>query len=251
MNKRKRESDMPVGVITNVLSVTLGGIVGTLFGGKLSARFKENLTLIFSVCALGMGISSIILMKNMPAVILSVVVATAVGLSLHIGDWITEGGQMLQKPISKMFTNQKSEYSQEEFFSMVVTVIVLFCASGTGIYGCIDSGMTGDHTILISKSILDFFTALIFACNLGAVVSVIAVPQLFIFLAMYLAAGLIYPMTTPEMIADFKACGGFLLLATGFRMMKVKEFSIADMIPAMILVMPVSWIWSNYIVTFF
>ena len=79
----------------------------------------------------------------------------------------------------------------------------------------------------------------------------IAVPQLFVFLAMYLAAGLIYPMTTPEMIADFKACGGFLLLATGFRMMKVKEFPIADMIPAMILVMPVSWIWSNYIVTFF
>ena len=34
-------------------------------------------------------------------------------------------------------------------------------------------------------------------------------------------------------------------------MMKVKEFPIADMIPAMILVMPVSWLWSNYIVTFF
>lgn len=242
---------MPVGVISNVLSVALGGIVGTLFGEKLSTRFKENLTLIFSVCALGMGVSSIMLMKNMTAVILSVVVGTAVGLAFHIGDWITKGGQMLQKPISKIFTNQKSEYSQEEFFSMVVTVIVLFCTSGTGIYGCIDSGMTGDHTILISKSILDFFTALIFACNLGAVVTVIAVPQLFIFLALYLAAGLIYPMTTPDMIADFKACGGFLLLATGFRMMKVKEFPIADMIPAMILVMPVSWIWSNYIVTFF
>lgn len=242
---------MPVGVITNVLSVALGGIVGTLFGGKLSTRFKESLTLIFSVCALGMGVSSIMLMKNMPAVILAVVVGTAVGLAFHIGDWITKGGQMLQKPISKIFVNQKLECGQEEFFSMVVTVIVLFCTSGTGIYGCIDSGMTGDHTILISKSILDFFTALIFACNLGAVVSVIAVPQLFIFLAMYLAAGLIYPMTTPDMIADFKACGGFLLLATGFRMMKVKEFPIADMIPAMILVMPVSWIWSNYIVTFF
>ena len=242
---------MPVGVITNVLSVALGGIVGTLFGGKLSTRFKESLTLIFSVCALGMGVSSIMLMKNMPAVILAVVVGTAVGLAFHIGDWITKGGQMLQKPISKIFVNQKLECGQEEFFSMVVTVIVLFCTSGTGIYGCIDSGMTGDHTILISKSILDFFTALIFACNLGAVVSVIAVPQLFIFLAMYLAAGLIYPMTTPDMIADFKACGGFLLLATGFRMMKVKEFPIADMIPAMIMVMPVSWIWSNYIVTLF
>ena len=37
------------------------------------------------------------------------------------------------------------------------------------------------------------------------------------------------------------------MLATGFRMVKLKEFPTADMIPAMILVMPFSWIWVNYI----
>ena len=50
------------------------------------------------------------------------------------------------------------------------------------------------------------------------------------------------------MINDFKACGGILLFATGFRMIKVKEFPIADMIPAMILVMPVSFLWVNYVI---
>ena len=49
------------------------------------------------------------------------------------------------------------------------------------------------------------------------------------------------------MIADFKACGGFLMLATGFRMVKLKNFPIADMIPAMILVMPLSYFWVTYI----
>lgn len=48
----------------------------------------------------------------------------------------------------------------------LVTIIVLFCASGTGIYGSIVSGMSGDHSVLISKSILDLFTAAIFACSL-------------------------------------------------------------------------------------
>ncbi len=38
--------------------------------------------------------------------------------------------------------------------------------------------MTGEHSILIAKSILDLFTALIFACTLGGVVSLIAIPQL-------------------------------------------------------------------------
>jgi hypothetical protein len=49
------------------------------------------------------------------------------------------------------------------------------------------------------------------------------------------------------MINDFKACGGFLLIATGFRMLKLKMFPTADMIPAMILVMPISFLWVNYI----
>lgn len=39
------------------------------------------------------------------------------------------------------------------------------------------------------------------------------------------------------------------MIATGFRMIKVKEFPIADMIPAMVIVMPISWLWVNYIMT--
>lgn len=124
---------------------------------------------------------------------------------------------------------------------------VLFCASGTGIYGSLDAGMTGDSTILISKSILDLFTAAVFACNLGCVVSLVAVPQLVIFLALFFGARGILPMTTPEMIADFKACGGFLMVATGLRMTKIKSFPIADMIPAMVLAMPFSWLWSQWV----
>jgi uncharacterized membrane protein YqgA involved in biofilm formation len=49
------------------------------------------------------------------------------------------------------------------------------------------------------------------------------------------------------MINDFKACGGVLLLATGFRMIRVKMFPVADMIPAMILAMPVSWLWTSFV----
>ena len=238
---------MPVGVIINSLSVVFGGIIGALVGKKMSAEFKANITLIFGVCSMGMGISSIGLMKNMPAVIFAIVIGTGIGLAIKLGKWINVGAVQMQKPIAKLFKNNNSELSEKEFLATLVTIIVLFCASGTGIYGSMDAGITGDSTILISKSILDFFTAAIFACNLGFVVSVIAVPQFIIFTCLFFAARVIMPMTTPDMIADFKACGGFLMLATGFRMIKVKEFPIADMIPAMVLVMPLSWVWVNWI----
>ena len=71
-----------------------------------------------------------------------------------------------------------------------------------------------------------------------------------IFLILFLCAGLIYPMTTPSMINDFKACGGFIMLATGFRMVKLKMFPTADMIPSMIIIMPLSWLWVTYILPF-
>lgn len=233
---------MPIGVIINALSVASGGVIGALFGHKLPEKFNSELTKIFGVCSMGMGVSSIGLMKNMPAVIFAVIIGTAFGLAINLGGMINSGAVCMEKPVGKLFPNKN------EYMSMLVTIIVLFCASGTGIYGALDSGMSGDHTILLSKSILDFFTAMIFGGTLGMVIAAVAIPQCVIFLIIFAAAKFIFPLTTPDMIADFKACGGFLLLATGFRIAKIHDFPVADMIPAMVLVMPASWFWVNMIV---
>lgn len=241
---------MPVGVIINALSVVIGGILGTVAGHKLSPKFKADLTMIFGLCSMGMGISTIANMENMPAVIFSMVIGTGIGLAIHQGDKINMAAGGMQRFIGRFVKNNNTALSEEEFMNTLVTIIVLFCASGTGIYGSIVAGMSGDNSVLISKSILDLFTAAIFACNLGLVVSLIAVPQFIIFVILFYGAVVIFPLTTPAMINDFKACGGFLIFATGFRMVKIKNFPIADMIPAMILVMPLSYIWTNYIMPF-
>lgn len=238
---------MPIGVVINALSVAVGGVLGTLAGHKLSDDFKTKINMIFGACSMTMGISSIVLMQNMPAVVFSVIMGTALGMAVHLGDKINVAGAGMQRVISRFVKAGNSGISQEEFMETLITVIVLFCSSGTGIYGAIVSGMNGDHSILIAKSILDLFTAMIFACTLGVVVSTIAVPQFVIFWVLFVCAGVIFPLTTPEMIDDFKACGGILMLATGFRMIKVKMFPTADMIPAMILVMPVSFFWMTYV----
>ena len=231
-----------IGMIVNVAAVVFGGILGALFSQRLSTRFTTELNKVFGVCAMGMGISSIPLMENMPAVILAMVLGTALGLACHLGEWISRGGALLGD------RSADSGLSREEYLSLLVTAIVLFCSSGTGIYGCLDAGMTGNATVLLSKSILDLFTAMVFACNLGAVTSLVAVPQLAIFLTLFFAAKAIYPLTTPAMIDDFKACGGFLLIATGCRIAKIQDFPVADMIPAMVLVMPLSALWVNWVI---
>ena len=237
---------MPIGVITNVASVVIGGIIGAACGSKLSDDFKLKLNMIFGICAMGMGVSSVGLMENMPAVILAVILGTCIGLAIHLGEGINRIGMAMQNLVIK--AGLAGDHQADEAFKFtMLTGIVLFCSSGTGIYGCLDSGMTGDHTILIAKSVLDLFTALIFACQIGIVTSLIAIPQTIIFMTLFFLAKLILPLTTPTMINDFKACGGFLLLATSFRMLKLRDLPLADMIPAMVIVMPLSYAWVNWI----
>lgn len=238
---------MPIGVIIDALSVLLGGLVGALLGSKLTDRWKDNLNMVLGGCAMTMGITSIILMKNMPAVVLSVILGTVIGIAVGFEKWVVKLGKLLQMAIGKVLPQKGRSIPQAEFDQQLLTAIVLFCASGTGIYGAIVAGMNGDHSILISKAILDFFTALIMACALGATVSFVAIPQFMVLMLLFLCGGFILPYTTPNMINDFKAVGGVLLLATGFRMIKVKMFPTADMIPAMILAMPASWFWMTVV----
>ena len=70
---------MPIGEILDVLSVFTGGIIGSLAGKRLSGEFKEKITLIFGVCAMAIGLSSIVLMENLPAVILALIIGTTTG----------------------------------------------------------------------------------------------------------------------------------------------------------------------------
>lgn len=231
---------MPVGVVCNVLAVVLGGIAGALGGNRLSREFKEKLNLVFGICSIGIGISSVMLMQNMPAVILALILGTAAGSAAHLDALIRQAGSKL----ATLFPGKENGGDN----GLMVTAIVLFCASGTGIYGSIVSGMSGDHSILIAKSFLDLFTAMIFACSLGMAVAAVAVPQLILFLALFFCAGLLYPLTTPVMINDFRACGGLIMIATGLRIAGIRDFPIADMIPAMLLVWPLSWAWTAWIV---
>lgn len=238
---------MPIGIITNVLAIFFGGIVGAIGGEKMSDDFKEGLNMAFSICSITMGIYAIAPLKNLAAVIFAVIIGTSCGIIFHLGKAINRGAQGMQKIISH-FIKAPSKLDQELFETALVTVIVLFCASGTGIYGTLTEGINGDATILISKSILDFFCAIIFGANLGAVVSLIAVPQFIILMIIFSLAHIIVPLTTPSMILDFKAAGGVLMLASGFRITKIKMFPTADMIPIMIVIMPISWLWTSVIV---
>ncbi|MCF2030930.1 DUF554 family protein, partial [Escherichia coli] len=77
-------------------------------------------------------------------------------------------------------------------------------------------------------------------------VSAICMPMLAIQLTLATCAALILPLTTPAMMADFSAVGGLLLLATGLRICGIKMFAVVNMLPALLLAMPLSAAWTAF-----
>ena len=238
---------MPIGVIVNSLAVLFGGLLGALLGKKIPERLRTSLPLVFGAASMSMGINYIVKMHTLPAVVLSLIVGTAIGELIRLEKGIETVAIKAKGPVEKLFSGGSSNQSQAEFMEKFVGILILFCASGTGIFGALKEGMTGDHSVLLTKSILDFFTSAIFAASLGYLVMTICVPQVVVLLALFFSATFILPMTNEAMIADFTACGGMIMLATGLRISGIKSFAIANMLPALVIVMPISYLWVTYI----
>mgnify|MGYP001031039414 FL=1 len=148
---------MPIGVIINVLVVVIGGIVGALAGDKIRESFKENLNTVFGACAMAMGISSVVLMENMPAVVFSVIVGTSIGLAMHLGQRIDRAGLMMQKGIGRVLSGlQRAGKEQQELTGKISAagqtdaVGKKDSADSTGTVGQTDTAGTADSSAAVS-----------------------------------------------------------------------------------------------------
>ena len=70
---------MPVGVLIDVGSVFLGGLLGGQLGSRLPEKLKKDLTLVFGVSSMAMGVTYLGKVSTLPAVILSVILGLMIG----------------------------------------------------------------------------------------------------------------------------------------------------------------------------
>lgn len=244
---------MIIGPIVNGSGVLIGGLVGAFFAKRIPERIRTALPLTFGVASMGLGIAYIVQVKQMPAVVLSLILGSLIGELIYLEKGIAWLGGKMRAFVERITPSHNSQagpsqdgLSQADFLKQFVAILVLFCASGTGIFGALTNGMTGDPTILFAKTILDLFTAAIFATALGYAVAMICIPQFVIQMSLALGATFLMPLTTPVMIGDFSAVGGLIMLATGFRICGIKIFPVANFLPALVLAMPISYLWTMY-----
>jgi len=237
-----------IGPFVNGAAVIVGGLSGAVLGERVSKDLRHRMPMIFGCASMGLGIAMVVKVKFLPVAILALLLGYILGELLHLETGIEKVAGVVRRMIDSMVTPPQNGLSPEEYMEKFIAILVLFCASGTGVFGSMQEGMTGDPSLLIVKAFLDLFTAGIFAIALGFPVVTLAIPQFIIQTGLFLGAATIMPLTNPAMIADFSAVGGLIMFATGFQICGIVSFPIANMLPSLLIAMPISALWMQYFV---
>lgn len=235
-----------VGPLLNSAAVFIGGGLGLFLAPVMPKRLQDGLPAAFAMISIAMGVVMTIRVQQLPAVALALIVGLAIGEICYMEKGVQKFGSLVQRGLARIIPVRNHSMTPELYTQNFTALIVLFCAGGTGIVGALTEGMTGNYQLLVVKSILDIFTAMIFATSMGAAVMSIAIPQLLVQGTLYFSARLIMPYMTEITLGDFSACGGIIMIAVGLRIAQIKTFAVVNFLPALILIIPISLYWHKF-----
>ena len=223
-----------IGTLVNTAAVIGGGVIGLL----LKKRMPERITTIYfqsiGLFTLAIGASMAVEMQH----ILIVVSSLAIGSLL--GEWIDieQGAERLSDRIKHRF-----RIGSEKFSEGLVTAFLLFCVGSLTILGTIQEGTGGSPDLLYTKSLMDFFSAILLASAFGVGVALSAVP-LFLFQAsLTLLAGYAGSFFTEDIILGLTSVGGILLIGLGINILGIQKIRVMNMLPSLVVVALLLWLF--------
>ena len=213
------------GALVNGGAIVVGGLLGT-FGGKLMPeKMRQTVLGATALVSMGIGISGAIGSSNQLIPILSLVIGAVIGELLHIEDGVTRAGDWLQKRFGK------SGSITEGF----VTGSLVFAAGAMAVMGALESGLKNDHTILMTKSVIDMAGSVAFAGSLGIGVAFSALSILVMEGTVALLASLLTGVLTDAVITEISVTGSLIIIGVGLNVLGLTKLRIMNMTPALLL----------------
>ncbi|MBU3715730.1 MAG: DUF554 domain-containing protein [Candidatus Nanopelagicaceae bacterium] len=230
-----------VGTLINVIAILIGTFLGRLFGDRIKLRTRELLTDVLGAVTL-IGAASAVtslfkdeLLSAVPDGFPILIVLTSLILGGLIGSWLKIEDRLntLGEKLKDRFAASETAASNEDFVVGFVTASLIFVIGPLAILGSISDGMSTGIDQLMLKSILDFFASIAFAASLGWGVAFSAIP-----VGIYQGLWTIVGLGLGNVLNDYQvqamtATGGVLLLGIAFKLLRIKEIAIGDLLPAL------------------
>ena len=218
-----------LGVIVNTVAVLIGGTIGCFLKKGFPSRVADAIMLGLGMCTLYIGISGMFQGEDPLILILSIAIGVAVGTAIDLDGKIRRLGERVERRFRGERTDGVS------LAEGMVSGSLLFCVGAMTIVGSLNAGF-GDHTMLYTKSMLDFVAAMMLAVTYGVGVVLSGVTVLVFQGAIALLAVVLKPYMTDALIGELTCVGSLMVALIGFNMAKITKAKVADFLPAIVLV---------------
>ncbi len=218
---------MPLGTIVNAGAVVLGSLLGIALKKSISSRMRGILFQALGLFTLVLGGKMAFSVHSFIILVFSMLIGGLIGEALRLEERI-ERAAVLMKPASKG--------NDSRFAEGLVTAFLIFCMGSMTIVGAIDEGIRQDHSLLLTKSVMDGFTSAALASTYGWGVLFSFVPLLVFQGGITLAASLSERLFSTVMIDQLTAVGGTMIIGLGINLLEIKKIRVLNFLPALVIV---------------
>jgi uncharacterized membrane protein YqgA involved in biofilm formation len=219
-------SSSVTGTLINVGAVLAGGSLGLALSARLPERLCSTTRAIVGLVTLVIGFDLALRTQN-PVVLLASLL-----LGGLLGEWLDiEAGLVRLSHWVEAHTTGTRPGSLPRGF---LAASLLFCVGPLTILGSFQDGLTGDFSLLATKSALDGASALVLAASLGFGVLFSALTVLLYQGGLTLAAGALRPILNDAMVREMSATGGVIIVALGLGLLELRSLRPANLLPALL-----------------
>ena len=227
-----------LGTIINTAAVIAGGLLGLLLKNGIARKFEKILMQVLGLATIFIGAGGVlkymlviengsITTRGTMLLIFSLVIGCIIGQLLDIEAQMEKLGVKLKAAVRVKNDNR--------FVDGFVTTSLIICVGAMAIVGAMQDGLSGDSTMLITKSILDFALVVILASTYGIGAVFSALPIFVYQGAITLIAALFGNVISEALIQQLSFVGSGLIFCVGVNLVKEKTFSVANMLPALLI----------------
>ncbi|HUU45161.1 MAG TPA: DUF554 domain-containing protein [Acidobacteriota bacterium] len=217
-----------LGTWINTGTVIAGSLIGLAVGDRLPERIRRSILTALGLVTLGIGVQMTLRGTRLFLIIGSLI---AGGI---LGEWI--GIERALERFAAWLQARVRIGASGRFVQGFVTASLLFCVGPMTVVGAIEDGVTGDASLLVTKSVMDGLAAMALSATTGIGVLFAAGTVLVVQGPLTLLGGALSSLTEPAVLDQFSAVGGLIILGLGIRLLGLKEIPIANYLPALVIV---------------
>lgn len=219
------------GSIVNAIGIIAGTIIGLLLR-RIPERMKQTVMVAIGLSVVVLGIDMALKSQDFFIVIVSLVLGTVIGEWIKIEDHLHTMGNMLERKLGKSDSGNIAQG--------FVTATLIFVVGAMAIIGALDSGLRQDHSILLTKSMIDGFTSMVLASTLGLGVLFSSIPVFLYQGGIAVFANVIHQFLSDSLlerlIAELTSTGGVMIIAIGINILGLKQIRVANLLPSIIII---------------